>query len=498
MKVVLIAPPIMDFISSDDELRPIAMDAVRECPPYGIYLLQAVLRAAGHDVVVADMISVGTSMIERWTADIADCGLIGIGATSMSWPTVEHVGRQVRRLRSDVPIVLGGIHPTMFDKYVLSKEGYQFVIRGEGELALPALCRALETGSDFSTVPNLTWKAKDGSIVRNAIGPKIDKDELGRFPVPDYSSLPEGAYKGLAIESSRGCAFDCSFCSTSYRKSWRGIQPELFIDRVASIMNHLQRTCFKTVHIIDDEFSMNPKRAIQIVEVLRRRGLSPRLVYDSRATDLLFPGYAESIAEYTHQFLIGAECGYDDGLARIGKGTTCEILEGAAKKLNQLGIADRSDFSFVLGFPWECQADVKRTIAFAMHLYATYGVRILLQWYCQIPGSRLWEEDRARGLVNEAMYDEFGFFRNLYLFRSGVKLTPNEIYEIADIVGQLRGLSFMRDRRSMIEHSMPAPIATAFPRDLLDERTTGLSSLREVARPSLVKVGVPLRHVLPA
>ena len=97
--------------------RSIAMDAVRECPPHGIYLLQAALLAAGHEAIVADLIAEGTNRVKE--SDIADCGLIGIAATSMSWPTAVEVIHQIRSLRPDVPIVLGGIHPTMFDYYLL-------------------------------------------------------------------------------------------------------------------------------------------------------------------------------------------------------------------------------------------------------------------------------------------------------------------------------------------------------------------------------------------
>ena len=57
MKVVLFAPPIMDDIWGTP--RPIAMDAIRECPPYGVFLLQAVLRSAGHEAIVADRVPTG-------------------------------------------------------------------------------------------------------------------------------------------------------------------------------------------------------------------------------------------------------------------------------------------------------------------------------------------------------------------------------------------------------------------------------------------------------
>lgn len=484
MKVVLIAPPIMDNFGGD--LQPIAMDAVRECPPYGIYLLTSVLRAQGHEVTLADLIADGTNCVEKYAAAIDQCSLVGVASTSMSWATASDVIKQVRRRRRDVPIVLGGIHPTMFDYYLLHAFPVDYVVRGEGEIALVELCAALEKGTDVQHVPNLSWKSSQGHVMRNPIGPKIPKEQLGLYPLPDFSQIPDRLYKGLSIESSRGCAFDCSFCSTSYRKGWRGIPPETFVDRLQALMPAAQRTELNMIHIIDDEFSMNPRRAIEITNILRARKLHPWLVFDSRATDLLYDGYVPSIAEFTSQFLVGAECGYDEGLKRIGKGTTTKILEDSARILYLNNLSDKADYSFILGLPWESHTEVRKTCQFAAHLFATYGVRILLQWYCQIPGSRLWEEDRQANLVNETMYDSYGFFRDLYLFRTGVKLTPAEVWNISHMVTALQSLATFRyPNKIMVEYGHPEPIGMFFPEDIMAKKSDGLLSLREVSRPSV-------------
>lgn len=493
MKVLLVAPPIMDYVQGT--LVPIAMDAVRECPPYGIYSLARTLRQAGHQVVVADLIARGSNDMQPFAADLQDCSLAGIGATSLSWPTARDVINQIRAVRDDLPILLGGIHPTMFDRYLLSNFPVQFVIRGEAEIALPVLCAALENNRALDEVPNLTRRDPDKNIIRNPLGPLIPKHELASFPVPDYAELPAGIYKTLSIESSRGCAFDCAFCSTSYRRSWRAIPTEAFVDRLAEVTTHLDRVEHQIIQIVDDEFSTNPRRATAIVDLIRRRGLTPQLVYDARATDLLAPGFVDAIAEFTHRFLVGAECGYDEGLLRAGKGTSCRILEDAARTLYRQGISERADFSFIIGLPWETRSDIERTIRFAMHLLGNYGVRVLLQWYCEIPGSRLWQEERQKQLVHEAMYDDYGFFRNLYLFRSGVRLEPREIWELSEILDKLSFVARVPYRTEhMIEYAIPDPIACYFPLADLVQGDIGLDSLREVSRPRL-PVGTPLRRI---
>jgi radical SAM superfamily enzyme YgiQ (UPF0313 family) len=481
MRVLLVAAPIMDSI--DGCLQVVGVDAIRECPPLGIYTLAAGLEAEGHEVVVADLILHATRSLDAFEKDVDNADLVGVGSTSMAWPAALDVIRQVRGRRPDVPIVCGGIHPTLFDRYILHAFPVQFVVRGEGEIAIGRLCAALEGAIDLDAVPNLSWKDFAGRLVRNAVAPKLHAGELAAVPLPSWERLAVASYKCLAIESSRGCAFDCSFCSTPYRKTWRGLDVDVVVARLEHALAHIDRTRSGCVHIVDDEFSLNPARATKVARTIQERGLTPRLLFDSRARDLLHPGFVPGIAPYVAGLLVGAECGYDEGLEKVGKGGTCKTLEQAAQVLAQNGLAAKTDFSFILGLPWETKAEVEKTVRFATHLFVEYGVHVMMQWYRQIPGSRIWEEARRNLLVHESMYDAYGFFGNLYLFKTSCRLSPKEIYEIADMTAQLRWLAELTGRRRpSIVHHFPSPIEEGFPRDVL-EVDGGLSNLRAIAHP---------------
>ncbi|TMM10671.1 MAG: B12-binding domain-containing radical SAM protein [Actinobacteria bacterium] len=455
MNILLVATPMLDHVGGN--LQPVAMDAVRECPPLGIYLLVGALADEAHDVKLVDLVAERTNRLDAHLDALAVADLVGVGATSMSWPTARDVIGQVRAARPDVPVVLGGVHPTLFDAFVLGTTGADYVVRGEAESALRVLCRVLEGDGQLGEVPNLSWRTADGGIARSPVGPKIAAEALACHPLPAYDRLPMGVYKSLAVESSRGCGFDCSFCSTPYRRSWRGVPPEAFVDRLESLLPFLDRTRLRTVHVVDDEFSMNRRRATSIARLLDRRRLRARLIYDSRADDLLEPGFVEAIAPHTYQFLVGAECGYDEGLRRIGKRTTTAMLIEAAGVLARYGLAGRAEFSFILGLPWESVAEVERTLDFAAALAEQSGVRVLLNWYCQVPGSRLWDEDRRAQVVHESLYDDYGFMTDLYLFRSGVKLRPSEVWHIVDRVAASRARLHQANGSHLIEFATPPP-----------------------------------------
>lgn len=468
MKLLLLAPPIMDEV--DGRLTPVGVDAIRECPPLGIHTLAAVAGAGGHEVMIGDLIAKGSNRLDAATDDPAAFDLVGISATSMSWPTAVDLIAQIRRVAPSVPIVCGGVHPSLFDTHILTTFAVDFVIRGEGEDALLELLASLAGRRCPSTIIGLTWRDKDGRIVRNPDRPLTPKAGLDTIPLADMGRLDHGVYKCLAIESSRGCAFDCVFCSTPHRKSWRPLEPEQFVARLDQVMSHRHHTTTDCIHIVDDEFSLNPKRAMAIADRVHAAGLDPQLLYDCRAPDVVRPGFLERMAPLTAGMLIGAECGYDEGLKKVGKATTCDSLEQAAAALARAGIADRVDFSFILGLPWESRSEVEQTIRFATRLYANYGVHVMLQWYRQIPGSRIWDQAWREQKVTPAMYDRYGFFGDYYLFQTACQLTPREIYKVGDLTDRLGWVAGLHGRsRPAIVHSVPAPITDHFPRHLLPD-----------------------------
>lgn len=456
MKVGLVAVPIVDSPDLDTArdlgraeipptLRPVGADGVRPCPPYAVYLLAGVLASRGHEVVIADLIADGSGGLVP--AGIDDVDLVGVSSTSLAWASARVAMAHVRAARPDVPIVAGGVHASQFDRWVLAHSDADLVIRGDGEHALLALCDVLERGTDLATVPSLSWRRPDGAHVRNAAGPAVSAADLTAW-APDYSQLPARAYWGLALETARGCAFDCSFCSTPHRKRWRGGEAVAVADRLERLVPHLDRTITRSVYLVDDEFTMNPARARQIGDELTRRELPLGILYDSRAPDLLRPGLLASLAPHTRSLLVGAECGYDEGLVRIGKGTTCAVLRDAAAALADAGIARHADFSFILGLPWEGPDEVRRTIDFGFELAHEHGVRLLFNWYAQIPGSHLWDEARARGAIHESRYDRFGVQRDPDVFFGAVRLTPTQIHDVAAEV---------RRRRRDLGSRAPAP-----------------------------------------
>ena len=468
MRIVLICAPIMDLSAEEGRLVPIGQDSPPSIPNLAVHLLAGVLRNHDHAVSVLDLTAAGSERIDPHLPLLHSAQLVGISATTLNWPTVLSVAAQLRKANVAAPLVLGGIHPTMFPDYILRRYPVDFIIRSEGERALLELCRALQKGERLNEIGNLSWRTRSGQVVHNDSATMLSVEEMTALPLPAYDLLTPGAYPTVSLQSSRGCAFNCCFCSTSFRRSYRGIPPSAFVEKLVLVQTMVTGRVQNphVVEIVDDEWSLNRKRTLAILEELDRRGVSVKFTFDSRANDFLDSEerYVAAVAPRMEQFLLGAECGYDEGLKRIGKGTTVAKLEACARLLRKYGIAERAEFSFILGLPWETKKEVLRTVQFAAHLALEYGVRPLLQWYYVMPGSLLWRDIWRTGAVTPAMYDEFGFFRNLYLFKTGVGLAAEEMWDIMDIISTTKGLlRVAREHEHAIQSSSPTPMALNFP-----------------------------------
>ncbi|NLN65187.1 MAG: radical SAM protein [Clostridiaceae bacterium] len=456
MKILLIAVPLMDRI--DGELIPIAMDRIRSSPPLGVYWLAGVLRERNYQVEVLDLIALGQIDEALILKKAASSNLVGVSSNSLNWPTARLVVNKIKMEYPDLPVVLGGIHPTQYAEHVFASSATDFIIRGEGEVPLLKLVEALNAKNRrpaLNEIPGLCWRDREGINIQPS-AEQMTIPYLEELPIPAYDQLPQGVYETLSIESSRGCKYSCAFCATKFRGSWRGVSAECFVDRIERILPYLNRSRFSILSFIDDLYTLDIERVIRITQLIEARKINVQATIDARATDIVRPGVIDSLIPITNHMLIGAECGYDAGLKRINKYCSISTLEKAASMLHSSGLAPNSVFSFVIGFPFENRDDCLRTIEFASNLMLKYNVRIYLQWFNTIPGSALWDDLVTQGLLDISMYDDFGFFTNKHLFQAGVKLSTAEIIELSEIIRNLnKVMLFANPNHDLLQFAPP-------------------------------------------
>lgn len=410
MRVLLAFPPVPPAL---------ALQEMRSRPPLGVYVLAGALRAWGIDVGVADPSLLETFLFAEGSADqglaalLRGVDVLGVSCHTFNWGVGRLLVERARRLAPGLKIVLGGLHPSLFPSHALRVTGADFVVMGEGELALPALVRSLDARSAVSAtvVPGVMSRpagAKAEAAHLKPARPRRLTDADLAAVEPAYDLVPR-AYRSVSVESSRGCLHACTFCSVPHHGSWRGLAPDVVASRVVRALAAAGRGAGAgagdvDVFIVDDCFTVDPARALAVLNGIGRLGA--RAIMEGRIDDVLAPGFIEAVPwNAVRSLQFGVECGYDEGLRRIGKGITLDAVEEALGRIAAAGAAGSVVVSFIVGFPWETEAEWTRTIHYAADISCRFGVRASTNVFGLFP-STIWDHREQYGIdADEGVFD---------------------------------------------------------------------------------------------
>ncbi len=192
----------------------------------GIGHLSSYLKREGHQT---KLVQVNRADLERdeFLSRLleTDPHLIAFSSTTNMFPSARKLISWIRQEGCSLPIICGGVHPTLSAEEALAAPGLDMVCVGEGEEALAELCARLEEGKDYADIQNIWVKVGD-KIRRNPLRPLIQ--DLDSLPFPDreiydYPNLYLEK-KGVAVFMvSRGCPFSCTYCSNKgLRERYKG------------------------------------------------------------------------------------------------------------------------------------------------------------------------------------------------------------------------------------------------------------------------------------
>src|SRR5208282_5835868 len=98
------------------------------------------------------------AMMATLPGSLADADVVGVSINSFNWYRARQTIAEIRRYFPELRIVIGGPHPTHYDRYCLETSAADAVVRGEGETTFPDLLEAWATGRDPDDIKGLTWK----------------------------------------------------------------------------------------------------------------------------------------------------------------------------------------------------------------------------------------------------------------------------------------------------------------------------------------------------
>ena len=381
MKILLAYP------SKDDTYRKVGF----VLPPMGIAYIAGVLRDNGHQVQIADF-NVPTERVDFSAFDI-----VGISSDTSRYKAALDIAKEAKK--SGCRVVMGGPHVSYLDSDALRTGLCDYVVRSEGEETMLELVNALETSAAISSVRGLSF-FKNGSLVRTGDRGFIqDIDSLvparDLLSMQSYRHLEMGKRKMTSILTSRGCPFSCSFCcSTEFSgRRWRSRSPLKIVDEIEDIVtNH----GFNGIAFLDDNFTLDPQRVIEICDEILRRNIDIYWWCFSRSDTLLkneemVRKMAAAGAKY---IFIGFESRHQKTLDSYQKKTTGTMAGEVTSLLKKYGISVHA--SFIIGAVEETAEMAHDTIRYAREIDPQAVQFTILTPY---PGTRLFEEVKDRILT---------------------------------------------------------------------------------------------------
>jgi len=257
----------------------------------------------------------------------------------------------------NVKIVLGGQFSNLkYKKIMETIPSVDYVMRGDGEIAIPALIEFLNNNQiGIENVKNLVWR-NNQEIVVNSLE-MVDVDEIVTNDFNDDIDM-------IYYESMRGCAFGCKFCSfPAASPKWRYKSAQKIFDDWKQYANKFK---VKTIRAMDSAFTFPPKRLHELMKMLKDENIEWEAY--SRADVITSKEIIQELEQSKCRLLsIGFESLSDNTLKYMNKRTTAEQNRLANELLNSY--ATNMDFrgSFIVGFPGETKEDYLKTHDFLVN-----------------------------------------------------------------------------------------------------------------------------------
>ena len=371
--------------------------------PVGIGCLISVakregIRARFIDEQVEDDI---LGLVAKYVKEIEKPYIFGFSVLTAGFKNAVLLSRELKRLYQDSVIVFGGIHPTAMPDEVLSYPHIDVVIRGEAEKALIDFYHCVKANKDFSHLENISYR-KSGQIIHNRQGPIIDDlDGLPPFP---YHIFTSKLYDLGFVLSSRGCPYNCIFCSNRIAtgKKYRFKSAQILVEDLTLLYEKYNK---KNIVFLDDNFLVNKERIYLLIEGIRKKSLDKKMTFSfqARSDNANYRLLKELYIAGFKSVFFGLETASDKFMKIIKKEeTVSECIEavGLAKK-----IGFHVSAAFLYGLPQETHQDRMNCLKLSNEL------NLDLVRYNNVtpyPGTELYNIAKKEGRLKiEGLYENF-------------------------------------------------------------------------------------------
>ena len=231
-----------------------------------------------HRVAVADLVVAQRRVratVEHLMREL-DPDIVGLSIMTFQRGTARKLVRLIRQLKPSVRIVVGGYDPSLATaEYEQPSWNVDVIVRGEGDITFRELVRAFEKGCDPRGIPGLSVRTERGFVRTPDRAVSALTGEEVRLPNRAARVLGGYTFLGRSIdvvETSRGCTYDCSFCSII---EMRGRNFHTWsIERVIADIADAHARGTRAIFIVDDNISLNVDRFERLCRAIVDAGLN--------------------------------------------------------------------------------------------------------------------------------------------------------------------------------------------------------------------------------
>ncbi len=412
IKICLVYPKSMRLPRYFNFVTNIATETVKTLPPLGMLYL---ISNTNYKV---DFIDNRIQQYDTRTLceKLSEYDMVGFGGTIFEIKEARTVSSNL--MRKGIFTVYGG--PNATANWNLYLTCFSMIVRGEGEEILSKIIDCYNSRASFEkigfSIIGSTWVNEQ--IFRLQSLDTLLYPDRTIINIDDYkreeSVYLSDCYPVDTVVSSRGCPFNCYFCSSKF--IWERRYSFRSIDNIIGEIK-LLRENFGTrgIYFREDNFTVNKERVMQFCDRIKRHSIS--WICESRVDTLDEPLIEKIAASGCKGIWFGIESTDDKVLKRIGKGITIEQVKNTINLCNQYGI--RTGGGFMLGFPFDDRKSIKKNFSESkkLNLSVTFYNRV---W--AIPISQMYYE-----IVNRNL--DYYTFENIIL--------PSTEYLSADEVNSL-------------------------------------------------------------
>lgn len=422
MKIMLLTAPV-----SPRSVYGYLSVAAPVLPPLGLCYLGAVLRKAGHQIRIIDASARLMTPEEIVALARRDSPrMIGISSTTCGYSRAKELLSLLRERLPAIFLVLGGAHVSARPRATMEEcPELDLAVIGEGEETAVEVAARLDSGEGMEGVRGIVYR-RSGLLFETP--PRRPLSDLDRLPLPARDLLNDlsvyrptplrGRGKSTSMVTSRGCPFNCSYCSQAvFGSRWRAVSPERMVEEIKEL---IRREEVEFISFEDDNFLFRRDRTELLCDLLCRDNIKIQWGCAVRAENIDSEITRKMKAAGCRYIYLGVESGSRRIRELLGRKQDLARIEKAVLAIKGAGIYAYG--AFMMGIPTETSAELKQTRRAALNL----GLDgIFLFQYTPYPGTRLRELACREGEVS-SNWEDYSAHHPTAAFRSNY-LSPAEV-----------------------------------------------------------------------